>query len=122
MDCSRIGSYYEHCKVEWRCIKSEDQYHIDRVYIKSPYEEYWKELCYGIILDRGDSLKKFDDCTKYYDTFGKLGAEFRFKLMDLKVRRPYIDKLGVYRMYKFLSLLVILLLGYIYWVIIYPTI
>lgn len=122
MDCERISSYNDHCKVDWRCIKAEDNFSIDRVYVKSPYEDYWKELTYGVILNRGDNLKKFDDCTRYYDTFGKLGAEFRFKLMDLKVRRPYMDKLSIYRWYKFLSLLFILIIGYIYWVIVYPMI
>lgn len=120
MGLSDIESRYSQGKINWYCIKGEDQVSIDRVYLKGEYDEYWKELEYGIILERGDLLKKFDDCQRYYDTFGKLGAEFRFKLSDIKKRRLYMDKVQNKRIYGGLSLIFLLLIGYIYWVVIYP--
>ena len=107
--------YHGHEELEWGYEGYDGV--IDKLYVKIGYEEEWREVESGLLYLSGiDFVKRYDTIKSIYKTTKQLEDELRFRLSNHKDRKDYIRKVNRGNIIKWISLVILLILTYVFWI------
>ena len=107
--------YHGHEDLEWAYEGCDGV--IDKLFIRIGNEDYWREVESGLLYLSGvDIVKRYDSIKSIYKTTKQLEDELRFRLSNHKDRKGYVNKVNRSNIIKWVSLFILLIITYVFWI------